>query len=279
MAFALKKDTQIWLQWKDNCVELTGKIFNQTPPSPSAALFTAQPEGQPHMFKAVTGLDGTAGTIGARFLDTPSPEVLEIFSSEAKTCEILYRFSGIRFFCHAYLILSNLEITTTDGPRGIWTVSASYEIEKDAVLFGNTYDEGLPNWSYDAAPNNDLISGPTAVSIDLANTEFVMLIQDKDGTAGDVAIGAAHELDILFTPDAPSAGNWVWNNMPDGTPTRFGDPSPQAVIYRTKLTHLTDPYPDGAVTGVLSFSNSATSGFYRNQRPEQYVRLWRKLKN
>ena len=93
------------------------------------------------------------------------------------------------------------------------------------------------------APNNDLISGPTSVSIDLANTEFVMLIRDSDGTAGDVNIGAAHELDILFDPDDPAlTGNWVWNNMPNGTPNRFADPSPQAVIYRTRLTHSTDPY-------------------------------------
>ena len=188
---------------------------------------------------------------------------------EDKTCEILWWFKDIRLFGHCYVILSSNEMTVRDD---IWTMSSAYELEKGSLLWGSNVDATLPNWSYDGVPNNDLISGPTSVNIDLANTDFVMLIQDKDGTAGDVAIGAAHELDILFDPDDPAlSGNWVWNNMPDGTPDRFADPSPQAVIYRTQLTHATDPYPDGEEAGVLSFSNSATSGFYRIDGPNNML--------
>ena len=59
--------------------------------------------------------------------------------------------------------------------------------------------------------------------------------------------------------------------MPNGTPNRFADPSPQAVIYRTRLTHSTDPYPDGEEAGVLSFSNSSTSGTYRIDGPNNML--------
>ena len=78
MVFATRKNLEVWIQYKDACVELSGKLFDPSIPAPTASLFTSPLVGREYPLKAVTGFDAT-GTLGARVLDTPSPELMTIF--------------------------------------------------------------------------------------------------------------------------------------------------------------------------------------------------------
>ena len=74
MVFATRKNLEIWIQYKDNCVEMSGKLFDPSIPAPTAALFTSPLVGREYPLKAVTQLDAT-GTLGARVLDEAEPRI------------------------------------------------------------------------------------------------------------------------------------------------------------------------------------------------------------
>ena len=198
--FMRKVNLEVWIQYGDYCVELSEKLLNSSFPVVEANIFSFFPVGEKYEQLAVTDFTQTC-SIGSILVNQTTEALEAIFNSEKKDVDILWRRKDVRRFIHGEFLLS--QASTVENGSGLYEITGTLAPRGSGILYGPIIDESRPNWSYDPV-GRDLDSGPAAISLDLANTEFVMLIQDNDGTAGaGVDIGSAHEIDILFDPDNP----------------------------------------------------------------------------